>query len=84
MFNLFKKKPAGLPAQAGTTIALKLDGLHCISCSLNIDGELEDLSGVLSAATSYAKQETVITYDPSLAKPTQFMTAIKKLGYKVL
>lgn len=78
MFNLFKKQPTG------TTITLKLSGLHCSSCSLNIDSELEDLPGVISTSTSYAKQESVITYDPGLADPSQFSSVIQKLGYEVI
>jgi copper chaperone CopZ len=78
MFNLFKKKPMG------TTVTLKLSGLHCSSCSLNIDGELEELPGVLSTKTSYAKQESTIIYDPALVSPAQFAPVIEKLGYKVI
>ena len=78
MFNLFKKKPVG------ETITLKLSGLHCTSCSLNIDGELEDLSGVISASTSYARQETTITYNPTRTGPVHFKTTIEKLGYEVI
>jgi copper chaperone CopZ len=78
MFDFLKKKPAG------TTITLKLSGLHCSSCSLNIDSEIEDLPGVISTATSYAKQESVITYDPSLTDPSKFKPVIEKLGYTVV
>lgn len=78
MFNIFKKK------KTGEIITLKLSGLHCASCSLNIDGELEEVSGVISSNTSYAKQESVITYDPTLVKPTSFIKVIEKLGYKVV
>lgn len=78
MFNLFKKK------SSGTTVTLKLDGLHCSSCSLNIDGELEDLPGVLSVSTSYAKQETIISYDPQLVSPSKFNKVIEGLGYKIV
>lgn len=85
MFNLFKQKPVGPPAgEASTTITLKLSGLHCSSCSLNIDSEIEDLPGVISTSTSYAKQESVITYDPKLATPTSFTQVIRKLGYTVV
>lgn len=75
---MFKKKPVG------TTITLKLSGLHCSSCSLNIDGEIEDLPGVSSVSTSYAKQESVITYDSKLTGPAKFKPIIEKLGYEVL
>lgn len=66
------------------TITLKLSGLHCVSCSLNIDGALEDTPGVLSATTSYAKQETVINYDPKHVELSALRTTIEKLGYQVL
>lgn len=78
MFNIFKKKPVG------TTITLKLNGLHCSSCSLNIDSELEDMPGVIETNTSYAKQESTITYDPKLTGPTHFKPVIEKLGYQVI
>lgn len=78
MFSFFKKKPIG------TVITLKLNGLHCTSCSLNIDGELEELPGVISASTSYAKQETVINYDPQLISPAKCKSVIEKLGYQVV
>ncbi len=78
MFNLFKKKAQG------TKIILKLSGLHCSSCSLNIDSDLEDLPGVISTSTSYAKQESTIVYDAKLIDPQDFIIAIKKLGYDVI
>lgn len=78
MFNFFKKKPVG------EKLVIKLSGLHCSSCSLNIDGEIEEIDGVVSSNTSYAKQETVVFYDPKLANPNQFKNTIEKLGYTVI
>ena len=78
MFNFFGNK------SNGTTIKLKLSGLHCTSCSLNIDGEIEELKGVISSNTSYAKQESVIVYDPSSVNPSKFTEIIEKLGYTVV
>lgn len=78
MFDLFKKKPVG------SRVTLKLSGLHCSSCSLNIDSEIEDMPGVVSSSTSYARQESVITYDPHLTGPAHFKPIIEKLGYKVV
>lgn len=78
MFNLLKQK------QAGTTVKLKLSGLHCSSCSLNIDGEIEELSGVISSNTSYAKQESVVVYDPTKTDPSSFTKVIEGLGYRVI
>lgn len=76
--KLFAKKPKG------EILTLKLSGLHCTSCSLTIDGELEDTKGVLKANTSYAKQETVVEYNPNLVKPPQLTQVIENLGYRVI
>ena len=78
MFNFLKKK------QIGTSTILNLSGLHCSSCSLNIDSELEDLPGVISTSTNYAEQESHITYDPAKVDPAQFTKVIESLGYQVL
>ena len=78
MFNLFRKDPKG------SAIILKLSGLHCSSCSLSIDSELEDLPGVISTSTNYAKQESHITYDPTKVDPSQFVEVIESLGYQVV
>lgn len=59
----------------------KIDGMHCSSCSLNIDFDLEDLNGVVSAKTSYAKQEGEIEFDEKKIKITEIIAQIKKTGY---
>lgn len=60
---------------------LKIEGMHCTSCAMNIDFDLEDL-GVKSAKTSYAKQETEVEFDEEKIKPQQIIDQIKKTGYK--
>jgi len=78
MFNIFKKKPIG------TKITLKLSGLHCTSCSLNIDGELEETAGIVSSNTSYAKSESVIEYDSKIINIIKIKSIIKGIGYEVV
>ena len=75
VFNLFKKKPKG------TLVELAIDGMHCTSCSMNVDGELENLDGVYFAHTSYAKQKTVIDYDPTKTNLNAIKRVIIDLGY---
>ncbi len=76
MFNVFKKKQ-----KQGEEMKLKITGMHCTSCAINIDGELEEIDGVISASTSYAQAVTKINYDPEkVVKETLHLT-IKKLGY---
>ncbi len=64
-------------------IHLKIDGMHCASCPIMIDGTLEDtLSGVTSAQTNYAKQTCVVEYDEIQIGSEKIIQAIEKIGYK--
>lgn len=78
MFNIFKKKVQG------ETIVFKINGMHCTSCSMSIDGELEDVAGVIEAKTSYAKSQTEIIYDPEQVQPEKLKAVIESLEYKVV
>ena len=62
-------------------IILKISGMHCVSCSLNIDGELEDTPGVIAAQTSYPKSQTSIEFDPQQVTIERLQTVIQALGY---
>lgn len=59
----------------------KITGMHCSSCAITIDMDLEDLDGVKSANTSYAKQETEIEFDPEKISDDLVLATIKKSGY---
>ncbi|NCO12414.1 heavy-metal-associated domain-containing protein [Candidatus Pacearchaeota archaeon] len=78
-----KNKNAVEKSSKGTLLTLKIDGMHCSSCSMNIDGDLEVLDGVISATTSYKKQESKIEYDGSKVDEAQIRKVIENLGYKV-
>lgn len=65
-------------------IKLKIDGMHCTSCSMNIDMDLEDLDGVKSAKTNYAKQESEIEYDPNKLELKEILEQVQKTGYKAI
>lgn len=75
MFGLGKSKPKG------QEISFKIDGMHCTSCAMNIDGELEDTDGVFEATTSYAKATTQVHYDPDKVDKQKLFKAIKTAGY---
>ena len=77
MLNLFNKK------NPGKNITFEIEGMHCTSCSMNIDSELEEIEGVISAQTSYAKAKTVVNYDPAKVKPQKLNEVIESLEYTV-
>ncbi len=61
---------------------LKLSGLHCVSCSLVIEGELEDVG--VNAKCDYAKQEVEVVYDEAKIDEQQIKDVIEKRGYRVV
>lgn len=65
------------------TVTLKITGMHCTSCAMNIDFELEDIEGVKEASTNYAKQKTIVTFNPDKVKLGKIMEVINKLEYEV-
>lgn len=60
----------------------KIDNMHCTSCTLNIDGELEDTTGIIKANTSFAKSETAVEFDEEKIDEKKIVGIIKKAGYK--
>lgn len=60
----------------------QITGMHCSSCAITIDMDLEDLDGIKKAQTSYAKAETEVEFDPSKLSDDLILETIKKSGYK--
>ena len=62
-------------------IRLNIEGMHCSSCAMNIDFDLEDLKGVTKSQTNYAKQVSEVEFDPSKISQEEILDQIKKTGY---
>ncbi len=61
----------------------KISGMHCTSCAMNIDGELEDTKGVKESNTNYAKSQTEVEFDEKKIAEEKIINIIQKTGYKV-
>ncbi len=61
---------------------LRITGMHCGSCAMEIDDGLEELEGVEEAKTSYRKQLTEVTFDESRVDLGRIRRAIGSLGYE--
>ena len=66
------------------TITLSIQGMHCTSCALNIDCDLEDLLGIKTSTTSYPKEQTRVEYDESVLTDKKIIETIKKTGYTAI
>ncbi|PWU23005.1 heavy metal transporter [Candidatus Cerribacteria bacterium 'Amazon FNV 2010 28 9'] len=76
MLPLFQKKKS-----SGTEVVFRISGMHCVSCAMNIDGQLEETKGVYQATTNYAKSITRIRFDSAIIKIETIQKIIESLGY---
>ncbi|MBI4990824.1 heavy-metal-associated domain-containing protein [Candidatus Gottesmanbacteria bacterium] len=64
------------------TAVFEINGMHCTSCALTIDMDLEETEGVKESNTSYARQKTEVTFDSDIIKPEKIIEIIQKTGYE--
>lgn len=68
---------------AGPRVVLKVEGIHCSSCGLLIDDELEEVPGVRSSRTDVrAERTTVQLSDEDAVTPVALVAAVERAGYK--
>lgn len=77
MFGLLKSK------KNYKRVLFKIKGMHCISCAMKIDGDLEETKGVISASTSYAKSEVQVIFDSKTVGKESLINVIKNAGYEI-
>lgn len=63
-------------------MTLDIAGMHCTSCALNIDLDLEDLTGVISVKTHFAKAQTKVIFEEEKISIEEIIGSIKKIGYE--
>ncbi len=62
------------------TVILITKNMHCNSCQILIEDELESLDGVTEAISDYKKQETKVTFEESKVSIGDLTAAIKRAG----
>lgn len=60
----------------------KISGMHCPSCAMNIEWELEDAG--IKGKCSYARQELEVESDGKDVDEEKIKLAVEKAGYKVV
>ncbi|MCX5582936.1 heavy-metal-associated domain-containing protein [Streptomyces erythrochromogenes] len=74
--NLFgRKNKAAAEAETGARVVLLVEGMHCGSCGLLIDDELEELPGVRSAATDARTGRSVVLLEDGADVETAVLIA---------
>jgi Cu+-exporting ATPase len=63
-------------------ITFPVSGMHCVSCSLNLQRALRKTAGVIEASVSYANEQAVVGFDPEKTTRAKILGVVKVLGYK--
>ena len=63
------------------TVRLNTTGMHCQSCSMLVQMELEDVPGVVSAASDFRSGITEVVYDPQAVSVDSLVAAVEAAGY---
>jgi Cu+-exporting ATPase len=63
---------------------IKISGMSCASCALNIEQSLQNLEGVDKAHVNLGTEEAIVEYDPSKLKLPRLEEAIEEAGYEVI
>jgi len=66
---------------AKSDITLKIGGMHCASCAINVEKALAETDGITSANVSFPLEQAKITYDPELVSVSEMKKVIESAGY---
>ena len=64
-------------------VTLKITGMECPNCSMNLERIEDKLKGVVFAEASYRKEQMVVEYDDAVLTLDQIKAEVKRLGYEV-
>jgi P-type Cu+ transporter len=67
-----------------TNANIKISGMSCASCALNIEKSLQNLEGVDKAHVNLGTEEAIVEYDPKKLKLPQLEKAVEDAGYEVI
>ena len=70
-------------AEQSKKAEIKVSGMHCASCALNVEKSLKNLEGVENAQVNIGTEKATVEYDPEKLKLTQLENAIENAGYGV-
>ncbi|HML05783.1 MAG TPA: copper ion binding protein, partial [Methanobacterium sp.] len=63
---------------------IKVSGMGCASCALNIEKTLNEVEGVDEANVNFGTERATVKYDPDRVKLSELEKAIEDVGYGVL
>ncbi|XP_069496210.1 copper-transporting ATPase 2 isoform X2 [Ambystoma mexicanum] len=74
-----KADPHTEALNSGTSITIGIDGMHCKSCVLNIEGNISGLPGVQSIQVSLQEKQALVHFVPEIITEVSLKQAIEAL-----
>lgn len=65
------------------TETLKINGMSCGGCAINVAGALKAVEGVADAHVSLEDKQATVDYDEARTSTEQLKSAIRHAGYEV-
>lgn len=63
---------------------LKITGMHCASCAVVIEKELQKMDGIESASVNYATEKASLSFDKTKVNFENIRAVVKKAGYDLM
>ena len=63
---------------------IKISGMHCASCALNIEKSLQGMEGVDEAQVNFGTEKATVEYDPEKLQIDQLEEKVQDAGYSVV
>ncbi|XP_008070488.1 copper-transporting ATPase 2 isoform X7 [Carlito syrichta] len=77
--NFNNSETLGHQGSQVVTLQLRVEGMHCMSCVLNIEENIGQLPGVQNIQVSLENKTAQVQYDPSCTNPVSLQRAIEAL-----
>ena len=68
--------------ESSRVVRLKVEGMHCRSCSMLVDMTLQELDGVESSTTDLANGISTVAFDPAAVAVEDLIAAVRAAGYE--
>jgi Cu2+-exporting ATPase len=68
----------------GWTSSVVFEGMHCAACAITLEDALRSVPGVQSAQISGASHRGQVVWSSELTRPSEWMHAVERYGYKAL
>ncbi|MBI4813366.1 MAG: copper-translocating P-type ATPase [Methanobacterium sp.] len=63
---------------------IKISGMHCASCALNIEKSLQGLEGVEEAQVNLGTEKATVEYDPDMVELQDLERSVEDVGFTVV